>query len=90
MLALCATDKSQQDSFTEGHALEPVQEPTPVVCQHLRVLDALLSPVLVPTGDVVLRRLERDELVTKAFFDEHGPIVLVDDGFLVLRWRPNQ
>lgn len=68
----------------EGHALELVKEAAPVVRQHLRVLDALLRPVLVPPADVVLRLLEVDQLVPHALLDEHRPVVLCHDRFFVL------
>ena len=74
---------------SEGHALELVEESSPVVREHLRVLDPLLRPVLVPPADLILRLLEVDQLVPKALLDEHGPVVLVDDRLLVLqRCRP--
>lgn len=66
------------------HTLQLVQQTPPVIGQHLAVLDALLRPVLVPARDVVLRRLEVHQLITEALLDEDGPVVLCDDGFLVL------
>lgn len=72
---------------TQRHALELVEKPPPVVGQHLRVLDALLGPILVPAGHVVLRGLEGNELIADTLFDEDGAVVLVDDGFFVLMLR---
>lgn len=72
-------------SVAERHAFKLVEKATPVVGQHLRVLDAFLGPVLVPAGDVKLGGLEVDELVADALLDEYGAVVLVDDGFLVLQ-----
>lgn len=73
-----------QHLVSQGYALKLVEEPAPVIRQHLRVLDALLGPVLVPPRDVVLSGLEGDELVADALLDEDGAVVLVDDGLLVL------
>lgn len=71
-------------SLPKGHALQLIQQTAPVVGQHLGVLDSLARPVLVPAADVVLRRLERDELVADALLDENGPVVLLNNRFLVL------
>lgn len=84
-----ATDESRRawspdELITKRHALECVQEPPPIVCQHLRILHALLGPILTPAGDVILRGLEGDELVTDALLDKDGAVVLVDDRFFVL------
>lgn len=66
------------------HTLQLVQQTPPVIGQHLAVLDALLRPVLVPARNVVLRRLEIHQFVAQALLDEDRPVVLCDDGFLVL------
>jgi hypothetical protein len=71
-------------SRTQGHALEAIHESTPVVSQHLCVLNALLGPVLVPARHIILGVLEVYKLVADALLDEDGPVVLVDDRFLVL------
>lgn len=71
--------------LTQRHAVKLVEQSAPVVGQHLGVLDPLLRPVLVPTRHMVLGVLEVDELVADALLDEDGPVVLVYDGFLVLR-----
>ena len=67
------------------HAFEFIKQTTPVVSEHLRVLDSLLCPILIPTGDVVLGVLEICELITNALLDKYRTVVLVDDSFLVLR-----
>ena len=64
---------------TQGHALELVQETAPVVRQHLGVLDSFPCPVLIPAADVVLRRLESDELVSDTLLDKDRPVMLLDD-----------
>lgn len=69
---------------TQRHALEVIEEAAPVVGKHLRVLDSLLGPVLVPPGDVVLSVLEVNKLVPDALLHEHGTIVLVHNRLLVL------
>lgn len=71
-------------SVAQGHALELVHEATPVVGQHLGVLDPLGGPVLAPAADAVLRRLEGDELVPETLAHEDGSVVLLDDRLLVL------
>lgn len=68
----------------QRHALELIEQPSPVVSKHLCVLDSLSSPVLVPAADVVLRRLERDQFVADALLDKDGTVMLLDNGFLVL------
>jgi hypothetical protein len=73
-----------QPLVTRRHTLQLVQQPPPVVRQHLAVLDALLRPVLIPARDVVLRRLEVAQLVAQALLDEDGAVVLRYDGFFVL------
>lgn len=71
----------------QRHALELIQESTPVFGQHLCVLYTLSSPVLVPSTDMVLCRLEGDEFVADAFLDENGAIMLLNNGFFVLSGR---
>lgn len=68
----------------QRHALELIQQPAPVVCQHLGVLDALARPVLIPPADVVLRRLECDELISQALLDKDAAVVLLNNRLLVL------
>lgn len=75
------------DLVTQWHTLEFVEKPPPIVRQHLRVLDALLSPVLIPAGDVILCGLESDKLVTDTLLDENRAVMLIDDGFFVLLKR---
>jgi hypothetical protein len=64
---------------SKGHAFQLIEKPPPVVCQHLRVFDPLLRPVLVPPANVILRLLKVHKFVPDAFLDEDGPIVLVDN-----------
>jgi hypothetical protein len=71
-------------SVPKRHALQLIQQPSPIISQHLGVLDPFSRPVLVPATDVVLCRLESDELVADALLDKNGPIVLLNNGLLVL------
>lgn len=75
----------EEPLISQGHALERVQKTAPVIGQHLGILDSLAGPVLVPARDVELGALEGNELVTQAFPDKDGPVVLVDNGFLILQ-----
>lgn len=70
--------------ITKRHTIKLIEQPPPVIREHLRVLDALLGPILVPAADMVLGLLEEDELVADALLDEDRAVVLVHDGFLVL------
>lgn len=70
--------------LAKGHAIQFIEETPPVVRQDLGVLDPLLRPVLVPPRHVVLGGLEVSELVSDTLADKHGPVMLLDDGFLVL------
>lgn len=45
---------------TQRHAVELIQQASPVVSKHLCILDSLAGPVLVPSADVVLSSLEDD------------------------------
>lgn len=67
------------------HALDLLTERSPIVRLQLRVLDALLAPLLVQPGDVVLALLEEQELVTNTLFDEDAAGMLLHDRLLVLR-----
>lgn len=64
---------------TQRHAVELIQQPSPVVSKHLSILDSLAGPVLVPSTDVVLSSLEDDEFVADTLLDKDGSIVLLDN-----------
>ena len=69
------------------HTLDLLTERSPIIRLQLRVLDALLAPLLVQPGDVILALLEEKELITDAFPDEDAAGVLLDNGFFVLQYR---
>ena len=73
-----------ESSVTKWHALKAIEQAAPVVGKHLRVLDPLLGPILVPARDIVLGVLEVDKLVAETFLDKDRPVVLIDNGFFVL------
>lgn len=83
-MRLLVYNANRAQLVTERHALELVEQLTPVVSEELRVLGSLLRPILVPAGNVVLAGLEVNELIPDALLDEDGPVVLVDDGLFVL------
>lgn len=74
-----ASQTSWADLLALWHLLDRINHRAEVVRLQLRVLDALLRPVLVKTGDAVLCALEEEQLVANAFFDEHAASVLVND-----------
>lgn len=61
------------------HALELLEQATPVLGKELDIFDALGGPVLVPAGHVVLRLLEVYQLVADRLAYEDGARVLFDD-----------
>jgi hypothetical protein len=70
--------------LAQRHAVKLIKQSSPVISQHLAVLDPLLGPVLVPAADVVLCLLEVKQLVPDTLADENGAIVLLDNALLVL------
>lgn len=66
------------------HALDLLTERSPIVGLQLRILDALLAPLLVQPRDVVLALLEEKKLITDALLDENAAGMLLHDGFFVL------
>ena len=56
---------------SKRHPLKVIQQTSPVVSQHLAVLDPLLSPVLVPSRYIVLSVLEVRKLVSETLFDKN-------------------
>ena len=73
-----------QNLIPQRHVLDFLAEPAPIIRLELRVLDALLAPVLMGPADMVLRELEIGQFVADALLDEDASGVLVDDGLLVL------
>lgn len=57
------------DLVTCGHGFKFFAQSTPVIRLKLRVLDSFLAPVLVQASDLVLARLEIQELITHALFN---------------------
>lgn len=77
-------EKSGRRSLPRRHSVDFLAERTPVIRLQLRVLDALLAPVLMEPADVVLAGLEEDELVPDTLLDEYSTRMLLHDRFLVL------
>lgn len=75
---------SNKHLITERHALQLLMKLLPIICLHLRVLYALLRPVLVPAAHMILRLLEEDELITDALLDKYSSSMLSHNRFLVL------
>lgn len=67
------------DLLPRRHPLHFITQSPPVIRLQLRIFDSLLTPVLVQTTDMVLARLEMDELVTNALLDEHAARMLLHD-----------
>ena len=57
--------------------LNLIPQPPPIIRLQFRILDALLTPILMHTTDMILRALEVVEFVADAFFDEDATGVLV-------------
>lgn len=79
-------------SIPKRHSIDFFAQSSPVVRQQLRVLDALLAPILVQTTDVILATLKEENFVTDAFLDEDRPSMLGDNRLLVLggcQWVSN-
>ena len=73
-------------SVPQRHMLDILVEPPPIVRLELRILDALLAPILMQSTHLILRVLEIDQLIANTFHDEYTSGVLVDDGLLVLKF----
>lgn len=65
--------------LSRRHPLYLIAQLSPVIRLQFRILDSLLTPVLMQAADVVLALLEVDEFVPDAFLDEHAPRVLLHD-----------
>lgn len=67
------------------HTLDRINHTTEIVSLEFRILDTLLSPVLVESRDTILCCLEELNFISDAFLDEDTAGVLVDDGLFVLK-----
>ena len=66
-------------SISSRHVFDLVAQCPPIIGLELRILDPLLTPVLMQSADVILRLLENDQLIANAFLDENPASVLIDD-----------
>ena len=66
-------------SISCRHIFDLVTQCPPIIRLELRILNPLLTPVLMESADVILRLLEKDELIANAFPDKDSASVLIDD-----------
>lgn len=66
------------------HVFDFVTQCSPVVGLQFCILDSLLCPVLMQSTDMILRLLEKGELVANTLLDKDAAGVLVNNRLLIL------
>ena len=72
-------------SISSWHVFDLVAQCPPIIGLEFGIFDPLLTPILMQSANMILRLLEKDELIANAFPDKDPASVLIDNRLFVLR-----